>query len=70
MNIAIGFINKYQPGFRQNKSTDDNRFRLSQFVMKSLKRGEHVVAAFLDVERAFDIIYSDIKFLCLTFPLK
>ena len=26
----IGFINKYQSGFRQNKSTDDHLFRLSQ----------------------------------------
>ena len=26
----IGFINKYRSGFRQNKSTDDHLFRLSQ----------------------------------------
>ena len=32
----IGFINKYQSGFRQNKSTDDHLFRLSQSVMESL----------------------------------
>ena len=31
----IGFINKYQSGFRQNKSTDDHLFRLSQSVMES-----------------------------------
>ena len=31
----IGFINKYQSGFRQNKSTDDHLFRLSQSVMKA-----------------------------------
>ena len=51
---VIGFINKYQPGFRQNKSTDDHLFRLSQSVMESFNRGEHVVDAFLDVEKAFD----------------
>ena len=50
----IGFINKCQSGFRQNKSTDDNLFRLSQSVMESFNRREHVVAAFLDVEKAFD----------------
>ena len=50
----IGFINKYQAGFRQNKSTDNYLFILSQSVMESFKRGEHVVAAFLDVEKAFD----------------
>ena len=49
----IGFINKYQSGFRQNKSTDDHLFRLSQSVMESFNRREHVVAAFLDVEKSF-----------------
>ena len=50
----IGFINKYQSGFRQNKSTDDYLFRISQSVTESFNRGEHVVAAFLDIEKAFD----------------
>ena len=50
----IGFINKYQSGFRQSKSTDDHLFRLSQSVMESFNRGEHVVAAFLDIEKPFD----------------
>ena len=50
----IGFINKYQSGFRQHKSTDDHLFRLSQSVMESFNRKEHAVAAFLDVEKAFD----------------
>ena len=47
----IGFINKYQSGFRQDKSTNDHLFRLSQSVMESFKRRQHVVAAFLDVEK-------------------
>ena len=66
----IGFINKYQSGFRQNKSIDDHLFRLSQSVMESLNRGKHVVAAFLDVEKAlimFGTMDSGIKFSCLTF---
>ena len=54
----IGFINKYQSGFRQNKSTDDHLFRLSQSV-ESFNRGEHVVAAFLDVEKAFDNVWHN-----------
>ena len=53
----IVFINKYQSGFRQNKSTDDHLFRLSQSVMESFNRGEHVVAAFLNVEKAFDNVW-------------
>ena len=50
----IGLINKYQSGFRQNKSTDDHLFRLSQSIMESFNRGKYVVAAFLDIEKAFD----------------
>ena len=53
----IGFINKHQSGFRRAKSTDDHLFRLSQSIMESFNRGEHVVAAFLDVEKAFDNVW-------------
>ena len=55
----IGFINKHQSGFRKAKSTDDHLFRLSQSIMKSFNRGEHVVAAFLDVEKAFDNVWHN-----------
>ena len=55
----IGFINKYQSGFRQNKSTDDHLFRLSQSVMESFNRREHVVAAFLDFEKAFHNVWHN-----------
>ena len=53
----IGFINKHQSGFRKAKSTDDHLFRLSQSIMESFNRGEHVVATFLDVEKAFDNVW-------------
>ena len=56
----IGFtINKHQSGFRKAKSTDDHLFRLSQSIMESFNRGEHVVAVFLDVEKAFDNVWHD-----------
>ena len=55
----IGFINKYWSGFRQAKSTDDHLFRRSQSVMESFNRREHVVAAFLDVEKAFDNVWNN-----------
>ena len=55
----IGFINKHQSGFRKFKSTDDPLFRLSQSIMESFNRGEHVVAAFLDVEKAFDNVWHN-----------
>ena len=55
----ISFIRKYQSSFRQAKSTDDHLFRLSQFVMESFNSREHVVAAFLDVEKAFDNVWHN-----------
>ena len=61
----IGFIDKHQSGFRKATSTDYHLFRLSQSVMESFNRGEHAVAAFLDVEKAstmFGTMDSGIKY--------
>ena len=55
----IGFLNKYQSGFRRAKSTDDHLFRLSQSIMESFNRGEHAAAAFLDIEKAFDNVWHN-----------
>ena len=55
----IGVINKQQSDFRKAKSTDDHLFRLSQSSMESFNRGEHVVAAFLDVKKAFDNVWHN-----------
>ena len=55
----IGFLNKHQSGFRRAMSTDDNLFRLSQSIMESFNRGEHVVAAFLEVKKAFDNVWHN-----------
>ena len=54
-----GFFSKYQSGFKKSKSTNDNLFRLSQTIMESLNRGELVIAAFLDVEKAFDNVWHN-----------
>ena len=69
----ISVINKYQSGFRQAKSTDDHLFRLSQSVMKSSNRREHVVAAFLDFEKALDNVWHNglrYKIFVLDLPTK
>ena len=69
----IGFIDKHQSGFRKAKSTDDRLFRLSQSIMESFNRGEHVVAAFLDVVKAFDNVWHNrlrFKISSQTFSLK
>ena len=55
----IGLINKHQSCFRRAKSTDDHPFRLSQSIMESFNRGEHVVVTFLDVEKAFDSVWHN-----------
>ena len=55
----IGFLSKHQSGFRRVKSTDDHLFRLSQSIMESFNRGEHVVAAYFDVEKAFDNVWHN-----------
>ena len=55
----IGFIHKHQSGFRKAQFTDDHLFRLSQSIMESFNRGEHVVAAFLEVEKAFDNVWHN-----------
>ena len=55
----IGFMNKRQSGFRKAKFTDDHLFRLSQSIMESFNRREHLVAAFLDVEKAFDNVWHN-----------
>ena len=55
----IEFINKHQSGFRRAKSTNDHLFRLSQSIMESFNRGEHVVAAFLDAKKAFDNVWHN-----------
>ena len=54
-----GFFSKYQSGFRKSKSTNDHLFRLSQTIMESFNRSEHVIAAFQDVEKAFDSVWHN-----------
>ena len=53
------FFSNYQPGFRKSKSTNDHLFRLSQTIMESFKWGQRVIAAFLDVEKAFDNVWHN-----------
>ena len=54
-----GFFSLYLSGLRKSKSTNDYLFRLSQTIMESFNRGEHVIAASLDVEKAFDNIWHN-----------
>ena len=49
-----GFFGKYQSGFRKSKSTNDHLFRHSQTITENFNQGEHVIVAFLGVEKAFN----------------
>ena len=51
-----GFFSKYRSN---TKSTNYHLSRLSQTIMESFNRGEHVIAAFLDVEKAFDNVWHN-----------
>ena len=52
-----GIFSKYLSGFRKSKSTNDHLFCFSQTIMESFNRGEHVIAALLDVEK--DNVWHD-----------
>ena len=54
-----GFFSKYQSGLRKSMSTNEHLFHLSQTIMESFNRGEHVIAAFLDVEKAFHNVWHN-----------
>ena len=54
-----GFFSKYQSGFKKFKSTNGYLFHFSQTIMESFNQGEHVIAAFLDVEKAFDNVWHN-----------
>ena len=53
------FFSKYQSGFRKSKSTNNHLFHLSQTIMESFNQGEHVIVAFLDVEKAFNNVWHN-----------
>ena len=54
-----GFVSNYQSGFRKSKSTSDQLFHLSQTIMESFNRSEHVIAAFLDDKKAFSNVWRN-----------
>ena len=53
------FFSKYQSVLKKSKSTNGHLFRLSQTIMESFNRGEHVIAALPDVEKAFDNVWHN-----------
>ena len=48
----------YKPNFPGKPGSARNKF-LSQTIMESFNQGEHVIAAFLDVKKAFDNVWHN-----------
>ena len=52
-----GKLNEIQSGFRKNRSTNDQLFRLTQSILESHNRKNLTTAIFLDMEKAFDHVW-------------
>ena len=51
-------LSSLQCGFRKNRSTMDHLVRLETFIREAFIRGEHIVAVFFDLEKAFDTTWK------------
>ena len=54
-----GFFSKYQSGSRKSKSTNDHLSVSPRPSRKASIGGEHVIAAFLDIDKAFDNVWHN-----------
>lgn len=52
-------INDHQSGYRKNRSTADPITRLVQHATRNVNQGNIVLAAFYDVEKAFDKVWHE-----------
>ena len=51
-------ITEFQSGFRRQRSTMDQLVRLDTWVREGLANGQHVVAVFFDLEKAYDTTWK------------
>ena len=64
------FLSKFQAGFRAHRSTLDQLVKLESFIREALASGDHLVAVFFDLQKAYDTtwkhgILKDMHFLGL-----
>ena len=50
-------LSKYQCGFRKNHSSIDHLVRLETDIRKGFKHRKHLAAVFLDIRKAYDMVY-------------
>jgi hypothetical protein len=53
-----GILTETQSGFRTQRSAVDQLVRLETFTREGLLNGEHVVAIFFDLEKAYDTVWQ------------
>ena len=51
------FVKPYQSGFRKLHSTLDPLVRFENAIQDSFKKGEYLVAVFIDLEKAYDMVW-------------
>ena len=51
-------LTAFQSGFRSTRSTIDHLVRFETFVREGFIKGEHVVAVFFDLEKAYDTAWK------------
>ena len=54
----LSFIKPYQSGFRRHHSTYDPLVRFEGAIQETFLREEYLVAVFLDIEKAYDMIWT------------
>ena len=52
-------INPFQNGFRKNKNTQEQLFRLQNNIRNALNNKLSVLTIFLDIEKAYDMLWKD-----------
>jgi ribonuclease HI len=50
-------LSKDQSGFRKYRNTNDQILKLQDTILKKLKNKEHVLAIFVDFEKAYDLLH-------------
>src|SRR5207248_9531634 len=51
-------ITEFQSGYRRQRSTMDQLVRLDTWIREGLANGQHVVAVFFDLEKAYDTTWK------------
>ena len=54
-------INPFQSGFRSNRSTQGNIIAFHNEVYKNISDKRTVVSVFMDIERAYDIVWREVS---------